>query len=166
MTASGIRRAIAADAVRLAEFAARTFKDTFGAANRREDIDTYLARAYGESQQAREIADPGVITLLAEEDGVLAGFAQLRTAPRGKIEIARFYVDLPWQGRGVAQTLMQAVIEEAQRAHGKVLWLGVWERNDRAIAFYSKCGFRDTGSQPFLLGGDLQTDRVMVRSLI
>jgi hypothetical protein len=39
----------------------------------------------------------------------------------------------------------------------------VWERNARAIAFYVKCGFRDVGSQPFLVGSDLQTDRVMAR---
>lgn len=160
-----IRRAIATDARSLAELGARTFVETFGSANRREDIDAYLATTYGELQQRREIDDPRTITLIAEQDGALIGYAQLRTQAAGKIEIARFYVDRPWQGQGVAQTLMQVVIEEAKRARGELLWLGVWERNDRAIAFYSKCGFRDSGSQPFLLGSDLQTDRVMVRSL-
>ena len=54
----------------------------------------------------------------------------------------------------------------AARARGAgTLWLGVWERNPRGIAFYVKCGFRDVGSKPFLLGSDWQTDRVMVRPL-
>ena len=160
-----IRQATTADAASLSDLGARTFRETFGPANRPEDIDAYLAKTYGEAQQRREIEDPRVATLVGEQDGSLIAFAQLRIEPSGKIEIARFYVDRPYQGRGVAQMLMQAVVEEAQRARARVLWLGVWERNDRAIAFYSKCGFRDTGSQPFLLGSDLQTDRVMVRSL-
>jgi ribosomal protein S18 acetylase RimI-like enzyme len=69
------------------------------------------------------------------------------------------------QGRGVAQELMQAVLAEAQRRRGATLWLAVWERNDRAQAFYRKCGFVDVGSQPFMLGTDRQTDRVMSRPL-
>ena len=42
-----------------------------------------------------------------------------------------------------------------------MLWLGVWERNPRAQAFYRKSGFADVGSQVFLVGTDAQTDRVM-----
>ena len=160
-----IRRATADDAEPLAALAARTFEETFGPANRREDIDAYLHETYGERQQKREIEDPRVTTLLLEEDGSLIAFAQLRTEPAKKIEIARFYVDRPWQGLGVAQTLMQAVIKEAEAQRRNIVWLAVWERNERAIAFYTKCGFRDTGSQPFVLGSDLQTDRVMVRHL-
>ena len=45
------------------------------------------------------------------------------------------------------------------------LWLGVWEHNLRAIAFYRKCGFVQCGAQPFLLGTDLQTDWDMNRTL-
>ncbi len=160
-----IRPATASDAVRLAEFAARTFADTFAAANRPEDIAEYLAKTYGEAQQGREIADPRVITLLGEHDGGLVAFAQVKIEEENRIEIARFYVDRERHGRGVAQELMQAVIDEAGRIRAKKLWLGVWERNDRAIAFYAKCGFRGEGSQPFLLGSDLQTDRVMVLDL-
>jgi ribosomal protein S18 acetylase RimI-like enzyme len=159
-----IRRAVTADARSLAVLGARTFEETFGPANRREDIDTYLSQTYGERQQKNEIENPRVITLVAEEEGSLIAFAQMRADEKG-IEIARFYVDRRWQGRGIAQALMQAVIEEARTRRAEMLWLGVWERNERAIAFYRKCGFRDTGSQPFILGSDLQTDRVMIHEL-
>jgi ribosomal protein S18 acetylase RimI-like enzyme len=77
----------------------------------------------------------------------------------------RFYVDRPWFGRGVAPALMAACAAEARRRGGDVLWLGVWERNARAIAFYEKCGFRRVGIQPFQLGSDRQTDYVMARPL-
>src|SRR5436305_271799 len=77
------------------------------------------------------------------------------------VELARFYVAHAWHGRGIAQALMDAVKNAAEVLGGKTLWLGVWERNARAIAFYEKCGFRTVGSHPFLVGSDLQTDLVM-----
>lgn len=42
-----------------------------------------------------------------------------------------------------------------------VVWLGVWERNARAIAFYKKYGFVERGEHVFLLGHDRQRDIVM-----
>jgi ribosomal protein S18 acetylase RimI-like enzyme len=151
-----VRRAVAADAAALAELAARTFSDTFAAHTRAEDMEAYLARTYGEPQQRREIEDPQIVTLVVEDGGMLVAFAQLRGN-----EIARFYVDGNHHGRGIAQLLMDATLDAARERGATTVWLGVWERNARAIRFYEKCGFRDTGSQPFLLGSDLQTDRVM-----
>jgi GNAT superfamily N-acetyltransferase len=83
----------------------------------------------------------------------------------GAIEIWRFYVDRPWHGLGLAQTLMSAVRECAVQKGARTLWLGVWEKNPRAIAFYEKCGFRDVGAHDFWVGSDRQTDRIMVASL-
>ena len=160
-----IRRADPRDAATLAAFASRTFADTFGAMNRPEDMAEFLEKTYSEELQRREIEDPRVITLLAEEDRELVAFAQLKIESPDRIEIARFYVDRERHGRGIAQSLMNAVLDQVRSAGAKTVWLGVWEHNHRAIAFYAKCGFRDTGSHPFLLGSDLQTDRVMVRDL-
>jgi ribosomal protein S18 acetylase RimI-like enzyme len=82
-----------------------------------------------------------------------------------RLELSRFYVDRPWHGRGVAQALMTATVREAARRGGETLWLGVWERNPRGIAFYRKCGFADVGTQTFVLGSDPQNDRVMALTL-
>ena len=161
-----------ADAGCLARFAARTFEEAFGSATDPADMALYLTTAYGLPQQSRELADPALDTLVVEMDGRLAGYAQMRegdappcvAGPR-PIELRRFYVDRPWQGRGVARALMEAVRTTAARRGGGTLWLGVWERNERAQAFYRKCGFVDTGSQPFMVGRDRQTDRIMSRAL-
>jgi GNAT superfamily N-acetyltransferase len=167
-----VRRATAPDAAAVAELAARTFTDAFAADNRSEDIAAHVSRWYGERQQRSEIEDPEIVTLLVEEHDRPIAYAQVRRAVappcvRGEkaIELARFYVDLPWHGRGVARLLMTAVERAARELGGLSLWLGVWERNPRAIAFYAKCGFRDAGSQIFIVGSDPQTDRVMVRPL-
>jgi diamine N-acetyltransferase len=167
-----IRPGRAQDAPALAELARRTFAETFGAVNQPADMALYLSKAYGVAQQSAELADPAITTLLAETGGRLAGFAQLRAGRTpecvtgdGPIELQRFYVDRPWQGRGVAQDLMRAVYDEGIRRGGRTLWLGVWERNERAQAFYRNCGFVDVGSQPFVLGTDRQIDRIMTRPL-
>lgn len=167
-----VRAGVPGDAAALAELAARTFRETFAAENRAEDMALHLARSYGPSQQQRELADPGVSTLLVDVDGELAGYAQLRAgaAPacvtgEAPIELWRFYVDRPWQGRGVAGALMRRVQSEAYERGGRTLWLGVWERNERAKAFYAKSGFVDAGSHLFMVGTDAQTDRILVRAL-
>jgi diamine N-acetyltransferase len=168
-----IRRATAADAAALAAFGARTFFETFAADNTPEDMRLHLESAWRTELQRAEILDAGLDTLLAcGAGGVIAGFAQLRDecAPAGvatirPVELKRFYVDKPWQGRGLARELMAAV-EQCARARGaRELWLGVWERNERAQAFYRKCGFMKVGTQIFVVGTDPQTDHVMLREL-
>lgn len=166
------RRATTQDAAELAVFAERAFSETFGADNAPENLAAYLAKAFGVAQQFAELADPRMITLVIECGRTLVAFAQLRRgAPPAcvtgsePIELLRFYVDRPWHGQGVAQSLMHAVDDVAREAGAHTLWLGVWERNPRAIAFYAKCGFTDVGTQSFMVGSDRQTDRVMARSL-
>lgn len=170
--AFAFRTATAADAAPLAEFAERTFRETFGPDNRPADVERYVAGAYGADLQRAEIVDPALLTLLAEAGGKLAAFVQLRWggAPacvRGPapVEIWRFYVDRPWQGRGLAGGMMAEALDAARAGGGGTAWLAVWERNARAIAFYRRCGFEVVGGQPFLLGTDRQNDFVMVRGL-
>jgi diamine N-acetyltransferase len=169
-----IRRAEPADAGPLADFAARIFDETFGPDNRPEDMAAHLADRFGVRQQTEEILDPGIVTLLVEDgDRRLIGFTQVTTlhpppacvTGEAPVEVGRFYLDRSWHGRGLAQRLMAAALDAARLLGGETVWLTVWEHNPRAIAFYEKCGFRDVGSQPFRLGSDLQTDRVMVAAL-
>jgi len=164
-----VRRGVAADAPALAALAARTFADTFAADNRPEDLQAHLASSYGVRQQSAELADPDVVTLLAHWDGVLVAYAQVRRKPpppcvtEGQaVELHRFYVDRAAHGRGVAGQLMLRVHGAARELGGRYLWLGVWERNPRAIAFYAKAGFVHVGSHDFFVGADRQTDHVFV----
>ncbi|NOT10198.1 MAG: GNAT family N-acetyltransferase [Gemmatimonadales bacterium] len=166
------RRAEVPDAAALAAFAARVFVETYGPDNRPEDLAEHLATSYGVPQQTRELADPDYVTLLMEDAGNVIAYAQIRRhAPPpcveepGPVELYRFYVDRPHQGRGVAQRLMTAACEVAREMGGRAVWLSVWERNPRAIAFYLKCGFRDVGATHFYVGTDRQNDRVLMVSL-
>ena len=168
-----IRPGTPADAAALAQFGARTFFETFAADNTADDMAKHLASAWSPARQDLELRDPLLDTLLAVDAcGALAGFAQLRAncAPacvptRKPVELKRFYVDKPWQGRGLARALMTAVERAARRRGAREIWLGVWERNPRAQAFYRKCGCEKVGTQIFVVGTDPQTDHVMLREL-
>lgn len=167
-----IRRACVHDARRLAAIAEQTFRDTFATANTPEDMELHCRESYGEAIQAGEIADPEKVTLLCEQDGKLVGFAQLRWgAPPSCVvaeapgEIQRLYVAREFHGHGVAHELMQACIDAMTARRSDVVWLGVWERNPRAIAFYEKFGFRAVGEHVFPVGTDPQRDIVMARRM-
>jgi len=165
-----LRKAEASDAGPLAVLAESTFRDAFGRQNTVEDMRLHCSATFGEALQLREIMAPDMLTLVTEADRQLTAYGQLRWGPappcvaaERPAEIYRLYVDRPWHGRGVAQSLMSALLAAAREGGADQVWLGVWEHNPRAIAFYVKCGFREVGDHEFLLGLDRQRDLVMAR---
>jgi ribosomal protein S18 acetylase RimI-like enzyme len=172
-----LRPATVQDAAALSAFAERVFLETFGKDNTGEDMEAYARSTFSPELQAREIAEPGSFMLLASApDGSLAGYAHVMQtevpaevaaadASLATLEIRRFYVSKAWHGMGLAGQLMAETMRQAAARGARRLWLGVWEHNPRAIAFYRKQGFEIVGSHPFQLGGDLQTDLLMAMSL-
>jgi ribosomal protein S18 acetylase RimI-like enzyme len=165
-----IRRAEVADAAALARLQERTFRDAFEATNSAEDMALHCAAHYGDAIQRRELLDPNIDVLVCDDGGQLVGYAQIRRgfAPacvvaERAIEIQRFYVFKDWHGRRVAHDLMAAALVVCAKGGAVQVWLGVWEHNPRAIAFYAKWGFVEVGSHVFPLGTDPQRDIVMVR---
>ncbi len=167
-----IRKAKQSDALSLAGLAERTFRDTFEAANTTEDMLLHCESHYSEVIQLREVLDPAIEPLVCDHGGNLIGFAQLRRGqPPGcikaerPVEIQRLYVSKEWHGKGVAQDLMAASIVMAEEANADHVWLGVWERNPRAIAVYRKLGFSEVGDHVFVRGTDPQRDIIRTREL-
>ena len=172
-----IRPATPADAAPLSDLATATFRDAFGEANRPEDMARYLADTFSPARQAAEIADPASLVLLAEHtpaqgSAELIGYAHLAGGPPpaavtgpAPLELKRLYVARAWHGQGIAQRLMDALLDAARARGGGTLWLGVWEHNPRAVAFYEKYGFRHVGEHTFRLGDDVQTDWLLARPL-
>jgi GNAT superfamily N-acetyltransferase len=167
-----IRVATAADAALLARMGEETFRDTFTADNTPADMEAYVAAAFGVAQQAAELADANTRILIAEIGGEAVGYVRLITGPAPAcvaaarpMEISRFYARAKWIGRGVGAALMTRALHHAHADGRDVAWLGVWERNLRATAFYERWGFRAVGEQVFVLGSDPQRDLVMVRGV-
>ncbi len=153
---TSIRLALESDAEMLTELARRTFHDAFAPMNSPENMESYIRQNFTLDKFIEQLADPHAIFLIAEIEAAPIGFAKLYEgdAPDcvegiAPIEIERFYIDRQFHGKGVARTLMEACFDCARRSGHKTVFLGVWERNHRAIAFYRKYGFEVVGSQCF-----------------
>ncbi|MGA2398028.1 MAG: GNAT family N-acetyltransferase [Steroidobacteraceae bacterium] len=172
MQAIRIRRAEEGDAPVLSVLAERTFRAAFAESNTAANMQLHCAANYGHALQLAEIRDSRRETWVVEANNRLVAYAQLRLdAPQPAIsavkpvEIQRFYVDASHHGTGLAHQLMAHVLARAQAAGSAALWLGVWERNLKALAFYRKWRFDVVGEHTFKLGDDPQRDLVMCRDL-
>jgi diamine N-acetyltransferase len=167
-----IRTATWADAERTAALAERTFRDTFADDNSIGDMEAYVRDSFSLDRVRAELADDANTFLLAFTDGKQHpdGYAKLRTgaadpnvAGPDPVELQRLYVDRSAIKRGVGAALMRASLDAARLSGHRTLWLGVWERNARAISFYEQWQFERVGEHVFRLGSDHQTDLIMAR---
>lgn len=172
MSTVTIRRATAEDAAMIADLSRKTFYDSFAADNTPEDIDKFMNEQFTREKLIAEVTDPESIFLLAVIDGEVAGYARLRHSPnppelgdKPALEIARIYAVTHIIGKGVGSALMQECLTIARDLKKAILWLGVWEHNQRAIDFYTKWGFRKFSDHIFVVGNDPQTDWLMQKEL-
>ena len=158
------------DAPRLSKLGAETFTATFGHLYQPADLATFLV-SHGEDQWRQELADPEFAVLIGEEDGQAVGYAKvgpphLPFEPRGvPVELRQFYLLEAWKGRGLADKMMQWVIDEAERRGGDHLYLSVFTDNHRARKFYERWGFVAEGRYAFMVGSHADEDIVMRRPL-
>ncbi len=167
-----LKKATPADAQTLADLGASTFIQTFAAHNTKEDMDHYLSQTFSESKQRAEILDPRRRIEMAWQGGQAIGFVHLLAGSREAcvmgekpMELLRIYVDSPWHGKGVGVMLMERALHLSRGEGFKTLWLGVWEHNYRAQAFYRRYGFEVVGNHIFRVGTDDQLDFIMARSI-
>lgn len=163
-----IRYGTTEDAKMLSELGARTFYDTFAKDNTPENIDAHLKKSFSPEIQFNELSQPDVTFLIAESEMIPIGYAQLIINSKDEeinetkpLEIRRIYASQEYIGMGVGKELMKATIREARQRGCGCVWLGVWEKNKRAIEFYKKWGFREVGTHIFSVGDDPQNDFVM-----
>ena len=167
-----IRRARIEDANLLAELGAQTFAETFTENNTPENMAAYLADSFNREKLTAELTDPLSLFFIAEVGGHAAGYAKLHAGEalqgvegQKPVELVRLYVSRKWLGRGVGQALMQRCMDEARAMGFQTIWLGVWEHNSRALAFYRKWNFHEVGEHIFQLGSDPQRDILMQRAI-
>jgi ribosomal protein S18 acetylase RimI-like enzyme len=169
-TKFNIRRATRVDAILIADMGARTFEASFGADNRLEDMEQYLSLSFSKTHIEAQLSDPSSIFFLAYEDSQAVGYFMLRvskkpisvTGPK-PVELVRLYIEEEIIGKGYGSALMNSCLEESKKNGHRTIWLGVWEKNLRAIRFYEKWGFTKVGTKEFVLGSDLQHDHIMAR---
>ena len=164
-----LRKCVSDDWKALQRIGLEIFIDTFAAMNTPENLQDYLGKAFHENTVKAELANPdSEFWFACTEEGKIAGYlkvnfrsAQMDLRDENAMEIQRIYVSKDFQGQGVAQVLMEKARELAETAGVDFIWLGVWERNPRAIRFYEKMGFEPFSSHAFFMGDEEQTDILM-----
>jgi len=167
-----IRRATKADAETIADLSRETFYETFAPSNKPEDMEIFLKEQFTRESLVEEVTFPFNIFYLAYAGDELAGYVKLRDRnnPRelrgiNTLEVARLYATGKMVGKGVGKRLMELSIDIAREKKKEALWLAVWEKNQRAIDFYTKWGFEVFSKQIFVLGSDLQKDWMMKKMI-
>jgi ribosomal protein S18 acetylase RimI-like enzyme len=167
-----IRVAGKEDAELIADLSRTTFIETFAPQNTKENMDKFMKEQFTHERLAKEVGALGNIFLLAELNGEPVGYARLRdlnNPPEFRnlpsLEIARIYSIQSQIGKGIGAALMKECIEVARQRNKKVIWLGVWKENHRAIKFYERWDFEIFGEHDFHLGDDLQKDWLMKREV-
>jgi ribosomal protein S18 acetylase RimI-like enzyme len=167
-----VQYAAPADAEKIAFLSRQTFYDTFAAFNTKEDMDKFMNESFSMEALINEVTLPLNIFLVAFMEEELVGYAKLTLSKNPpelgtakSIEIGRLYAAQKTIGHGVGKALMQLCLQVAAEKGKEIIWLGVWEHNQRAIDFYTKFGYTKFGEHDFVLGNDVQTDWLMKKAL-
>lgn len=157
---------------KLQKISIETFSDTFASQNDPQDLEDYLATAYHEDQLKRELLNPeSQFFFFCQEEEVVGylkineGTAQTERVGEHALEVERIYIRKDYQGLGYGKQLLQAAEEIALKKEKALIWLGVWEKNYRAQAFYEEMGFTYHSSHVFYMGEDPQRDLILIKKI-
>ena len=166
------RQCIIDDLAILQSFSRQRFYETFAAMNTPENMAAYLDEAFAPEKIRAELSDINAVFYFLYRDGKLAGYLKLNESPaqtdihdEQSLEIERIHVSKEFQGEGLGRCLMNEAISIAAQRKKKYVWLGVWEKNDKALRFYRRSGFYQIGTHSFVMGYDEQTDYIMRKAL-
>lgn len=163
-----ISKVILGDIPQLQAIGKQTFVETFAEHNTANDMQMYLDNNLSISKLTNELSDPNSEFYFALLNHKVIGYlkinygqAQTELKDRSSLEIERIYVLKEFHGKKAGQVLFEKAIAMARQANAEYVWLGVWEKNPRAIKFYLKNGFIEFDKHIFKLGNDEQTDIMM-----
>ena len=152
----------------LVDLGRTTFVQTYAKDNSVDNMIEYLDEHFNQDQIKSELLNPNSYFYLAESNNEFVGFLKLTTGDAQTeetepeaFEVERIYVLKNYQGQRIGRLFMDKAIEVAKEHHAPFIWLGVWEENPNAIAFYKKCGYKAFGTHTFTIGNDDQTDIMM-----
>jgi diamine N-acetyltransferase len=156
------------DLLTLQEISCVTFDETFKQQNSPENMKAYLDKAFNLNQLEKELRNSSSEFFFVYFNNELAGYlkvnindAQSEDMGSEALEVERIYIKSDFQKHGLGKYLFNKAVDLAQENNKSKIWLGVWEKNENAIAFYKRLGFVESGSHPFYMGDEEQIDIIM-----
>ena len=148
------------DALCLGVLSTQVFLDTYATHGINGPIAREALALHSVAAYDALLADAGVTVLVAECDGNLVGFSQVRDGEghaqvpeAAAAELRRLYVQEGFTGRGVGRDLLRQAEKAAAARGAEMLWLTAWEGNVRALAFYPRCGYEELGCTVYTIEG-------------
>lgn len=168
-----VRKARLEEIELLQKLGRQTFHETFRDSNTPENLNKYLEENFNFRQLTKELNQHGSEFYIAWHEVVPVGYlkintgeAQLEFKKSDEMEIERIYVLKAFWGKSAGQHLLDFALSLGRERNLRKVWLGVWEKNFRALRFYEKNGFLPFSSHDFIVGDDVQTDILMQRNLV
>jgi ribosomal protein S18 acetylase RimI-like enzyme len=167
-----LKKATTDDLLTVQRLGRETFLESFADSTTEADMSKYLEDNFSEHKLKTELSNPGSMFFVAWENNNPVGYLKInfgdaQTEQLGDfaLEIERIYVKSSHQGKKVGQALYEQAIKVAGHQNHSYIWLGVWEKNARAIRFYEKQGFVAFDKHVFKIGDDEQIDIMMKKVL-
>ncbi|MBY9082068.1 GNAT family N-acetyltransferase [Paenibacillus sp. HN-1] len=167
------KKCVSEDLELLQAISVETFHETFRNQNTTENIQAYLERAYNLKQLEQEILNRSSEFYFIYSNEEIAGYlkvnindAQSEKMGMDSLEVERIYLKQKFHKQGLGKYLINKAIEIAIEQNKKKIWLGVWEKNESAIAFYTKMEFVQSGVHSFYMGDEEQIDFIMTKTLV
>lgn len=162
-----IRPLEAADLRVLQKLSVETFVDTFIDSNTADDLASCIDSLYNTEKLTRELTAKHSYFYFIEVEDQVAGYLKLNTRYEqtegqrdDSLEIERLYILPRYKGLHLGSKLMKFALDLAKEKDKKRVWLGVWEHNESAKAFYATWGFKRFSQHTFQVGSDPQTDEL------
>lgn len=151
----------------LQEVSISTFVETFAHLNSEESMRKYLEECLSLSKLTEEFNTGGSEFFFAMMGEEVIGYLKINTGKaqtepvENALEVERIYIRKEYQGIKSGKFLLDHAFRSAREKGLKTVWLGVWEKNTKAIGFYERHGFTRFGQHIFMLGEEEQGDIVM-----
>jgi ribosomal protein S18 acetylase RimI-like enzyme len=166
-----IRPAKPEDAAALSGLARDTFTETFGHLYPAADLEAFLEASYATEKLRKEIGDPQLYWLIAEDDaGSAIGYAQSgpcglphRDVSNEHGELKRIYVRRTAQGSGLGRDLLERSLAWIADCFTGPVWIGVWSENFKAQRLYQHYGFKQAGEYEFAVGETRDQEFILMR---
>lgn len=152
-----LRKAGNMDISRIAEILIFTKRTTYRPIFKNDNV------SFNEMQVLKEIeklSQPSALdNIYVYDDGIVKAMVKIEDIGE-KTKISEFFVDPFFQGEGIGTKILNNVIEKS-----KEVFLYVLDKNERAIRFYVKMGFKYTGEkEEFLSSGFYMLKYFFVKS--
>ncbi|MDX1829678.1 MAG: GNAT family N-acetyltransferase [Lutibacter sp.] len=140
----------------IAEIGKKSFWESHGKSASKEDIETFVFKTYSKENISKELENLNIKYHIIYYKNKAVGYSKIElNSPNTNIEyknvtkLDRFYLLKDFYGKNLGKKLFDFNVELSKKNNQKGIWLAVWIKNERAIKFYNKTGFKIVGKYNF-----------------